>query len=274
MANDMAFEFNFDNLKTDRLADDSYINENRIITGKINSIKSNPDLRIKFRYPFKNLSPYVLPGFDFMELDSFAPTEAELDSYTSEQSDLETTYRASLDANLKEQYENNIFEYKYPGVTYSQPTPLASPTIFYKDVVFNVNVTRWKQLNQYDNWYRTTNTGFSSADLMPGVFDVNVLPPVKKASDLPATGNPGDLIIVTNKFDESNDNLYAWDVQNNVFSEFFYRKYFERVLKDRFNDSNQAVKAKNEAMLSIIPFVWAANYIPSYRINRDILISA
>jgi hypothetical protein len=268
----MTFEFNFDNLKAEKLADSGYINENRIITGKINAIKTNPDLRVRFRYPFKSLSPFVSPGFDFMELDSFAPTEAELDSYTSEQSDLETTYRASRDANLKAQNENNNFEFKYPGVTYSQPTPLASPTIFYKDVVFNVNATSWKQLNQYDNWYRTTNTGFSSADLMPGVFDVNVLPPVKKVNDLPRTGNPGDLIIVnSDKFDGSNDNWHAWDVQKNEFSRFFYDKYFERVLKDRQSDRENAAKAKNEVILALAPFLWSANYIPSYRINRDIL---
>jgi len=271
----MAFEFNFDNLKAEKLADGGYTIENRIITGKINAIKSNPDLRVRFRYPFKYLSPYVSPGFDFMELDSFAPTNEELDLYDSSQVYLEQTYRSSRDANLKAQNENNNFEFKYPGVTYSQPTPLASPTIFYKDVVFNVNVTRWKQLNQYDNWYRTTNTGFSSADLMPGVFDVNVLPPVEKVSDLPRTGNPGDIIIINKgDFTGHNDHWRAWDVQNNVFSKFFYDKYFERVLKDRQNDRNNAIKAKNEVILSLLPFLWSANYIPSYRINRDILPSA
>jgi hypothetical protein len=268
----MAFEFNFDNLKAEKLADSGYINENRITTGKINAIKTNPDLRVRFRYPFKYLSPYVSPGFDFMELDSFAPTEAELDSYNSSQIALEQTYIYSRYLNLKDQNENNIFEFKYPGVTYSQPTPLASPSIYYKDVVFNVNVTRWKQLNQYDNWHRTTNTGFSSADLMPGVFDVNVLPPVKKVSDLPRTGNPGDLIIVnSDDFSGGSDRWHAWDVQNNVFSKFFYDKYFERVLNDRQFDRTKAIEAKNEVMLSIVPFIWAANYIPSYRINRDIL---
>jgi hypothetical protein len=270
----MDFEFNFDNLKAEKLADSGYINENRIITGKINAIKTNPDLRVRFRYPFKYLSSYISPGFDFMELDSFAPTNKELDLYDSSQVSLEQTYISSRDANLKAQNENTFFEFRYPGVTYSQPTPLASPTIFYKDVVFNVNVTRWKQLNQYDNWYRTTNTGFSSADLMPGVFDVNVLPPVERPQDVPRTGNPGDIIIVNERFGVGLDHWRAWDVQKNEFSRFFYDKYFERVLKDRFNDSNQAVKAKNEVMLSILPFLWSANYIPSYRINRDILPSA
>jgi hypothetical protein len=110
---------------------------------------------------------------------------------------------------------------------------------------------------------------------MPGVFDVNVLPPVERPQDVPRTGNPGDIIIVNEgNFSGGLDHWRAWDVQKNEFSRFFYDKYFERVLKDRFNDSNQAGKAKNEVMLSILPFVWAANYIPSYRINRDILISA
>ena len=268
----MAFEFNFDNLKRDKLDDGGYTNENRITTGKINAIKSNPDLRVRFRHPFKNLSPYVFPGFDFVELDSFAPTESELDSYDSSQISLEQTYISSRDANIREQGENNFFEFRYPGVTYSQPTPLASPTIFYKDVVFNVNVTRWKQLNQYDNWYRTTNTGFSSADLMPGVFDVNILPPVSRPQDVPQSGNPGDIIIVNEgDFSGDLDRWRAWDVQKNEFSRFFYDKYFDRVLTDRFNDASKAFRAKNEVMLSIVPFIWAANYIPSYRINRDIL---
>jgi hypothetical protein len=270
----MDFEFNFDNLKAEKLADSGYINENRIITGKINAIKTNPDLRVRFRYPFKYLSSYTSPGFDFMELDSFAPTNEELDLYDSSQVVLEEDYKSDLSQNGLDQVNNNNFEFKYPGVTYSQPTPLASPTIFYKDVVFNVNVTRWKQLNQYDNWYRTTNTGFSSADLMPGVFDVNVLPPVKKVNDLPRTGNPGDLIIVNSgDFTGENDKWHAWDVQNNVFSKFFYDKYFERVLKDRQNDRNKAIQAKGNVILALAPFLWSANYIPSYRINRDILPS-
>jgi hypothetical protein len=159
----MPLDFNFDNLKTEKLADSGYINENRIIAGKINAIKTNPDLRVRFRYPFKYLSSYVSPGFDFMELDSFAPTNEELDLYDSSQVSLEQTYISSRDANLKAQNENTFFEFRYPGVTYSQPTPLASPTIFYKDVVFNVNVTRWKQLNQYDNWTEIQN-GTGGAD--------------------------------------------------------------------------------------------------------------
>lgn len=268
----MPLDFNFNNLKTDKLTDNSYINENRIITGKINAIKNDPSLRVRFRQPSKYLSPYVFPGFDFMELDSFAPTESELDSYDSSQSALEITYRASRDQNLKDQVDNNLFEFRYPGVTYSQPTPLASPTIYYKDVVFNVNVTRWKHLNQYDNWYRTTSTGFSSADLMPGVFDVNILTPVRRHQDVPQTGNPGD-IIITNQgdFTGDSDHWHAWDVQKKEFSRFFYDKYFKRVLVDRFSERDVALKAKAEVMLSIVPFIWAANYIPSYRINRDIL---
>lgn len=268
----MPLDFNFNNLKTDKLADNSYINENRIITGKINAIKNDPSLRVRFRQPSKYLSPYVFPGFDFMELDSFAPTESELDSYDSSQSALETTYRASRNANIKQQGENNFFEFKYPGVTYSQPTPLASPTIYYKDVVFNVNVTRWKNLNQYDNWYRTTNTGFSSADLMPGVFDVNILTPVRRHQDVPQTGNPGD-IIITNQgdFTGDSDHWHAWDVQKKEFSRFFYDKYFERVLIDRFSETDKALKAKNEVILTLLPLLWSANYVPSYRINRDIL---
>ena len=265
-------DFNFDDLKTDKLNSGDYTNENRIITGKINAIKNDPSLRVRFRHPFKNLSPYVFPGFDFMELDSFAPTESELDSYDSSQSALETTYRASRNANIKQQGENNFFEFKYPGVTYSQPTPLASPTIYYKDVVFNVNVTRWKNLNQYDNWYRTTNTGFSSADLMPGVFDVNILTPVRRHQDVPQTGNPGD-IIITNQgdFTGDSDHWHAWDVQKKEFSRLFYDKYFERVLIDRFSETDKALKAKNEVILTLLPLLWSANYVPSYRINRDIL---
>ena len=265
-------DFNFDDLKTDKLNSGDYTNENRIITGKINAIKNDPSLRVRFRQPSKYLSPYVFPGFDFMELDSFAPTESELDSYDSSQSALETTYRASRNANIKQQGENNFFEFKYPGVTYSQPTPLASPTIYYKDVVFNVNVTRWKNLNQYDNWYRTTSTGFSSADLMPGVFDVNVLSPTHSVRDLPKTGNPGD-IIITNQgdFTGDSDHWHAWDVQKKEFSRFFYDKYFERVLIDRFSETDKALKAKNEVILTLLPLLWSANYVPSYRINRDIL---
>ena len=268
----MALDFNFNNLKTDKLADNSYINENRIITGKINAIKNDPTLRVRFRQPSKYLSPYVVPGFDFMYLDKFVPTSAELDSFDSSQEALETTYRASRDQNLKDQVDNNIFEYKYPGVTYSQPTPLASPTIYYKDVVFNVNVTRWKHLNQYDNWYRTTSTGFSSADLMPGVFDVNVLSPTHSVRDLPKTGNPGD-IIITNQgdFTGDSDHWHAWDVQKKEFSRFFYDKYFKRVLFDRFSERDKAQKAKNEVILTLLPLLWSANYLPSYRINRDIL---
>lgn len=265
-------DFNFDNLKTDKLNSGDYTNENRIITGKINAIKNDPSLRVRFRHPFKNLIPFVFPGFDFMELDSFAPTESELDSYDSSQDALESTYRASRDANIKQQGENNFFEFKYPGVTYSQPTPLASPTIFYKDVVFNVNTTSWKQLNQYDNWYKTTDTGFSPADLMPGVFDVNILPPVRRPQDVPKRGNPGDIIIVNEgDFSGGLDRWRAWDVQNNEFSRFFYDTYFDLVLKERFDDASRASRAKYEVMLSIVPFIWAANYIPSYRINRDIL---
>ena len=268
----MALDFNFNNLKTDKLADNSYINENRIITGKINAIKNDPTLRVRFRQPSKYLSPYVFPGFDFMDLDSFAPTSAELDSYDSSQAALEQTYRFSRDLNLKDQNENKGFEFKYPGVTYSQPSPLASPTIYYKDVVFNVNVTRWKHLNQYDNWYRTTSTGFSSADLMPGVFDVNVLSPTHSVRDLPKTGNPGD-IIITNQgdFTGDSDHWHAWDVQKKEFSRFFYDKYFHRVLNDRFSERDKAIKAKNEVILSLVPLLWSANYLPSYRINRDIL---
>jgi hypothetical protein len=274
----MAFEFNFDNLKTNKLSDSSYNYESRIITGKVNSIKNDPSRRVAFRYPAKEVSPYIAVGFDFMELSLFVPTEEELNSYDSSQESLESDYIIARDQNVLDQVYNNNFEFKYPGVTTSIPTLLASPTIYFKDVLFNVNVTRWKQLNQYDGWYRRPNNPPSypfigtPSDLMPGVSDVNVLPPVKTAKGLPKTGKPGDIIIVNNDdFSGGSDQWHAWDDTEKKFTRTFYNKYFSRVMDVRQNERNNALQAKGDVILSLLPFLWSGNYIPSYRINRDIL---
>jgi hypothetical protein len=278
----MAFEFNFDNLKTDLLSDSRYINENKIIKGKVNSIKNDPTLRIRFRQPFKNLSPYRFTGFDLMYLDSFEPTWEELDSYDSPQASSEQTYMSARDQNLIDQFYNALFVIKYPGITPSIPTPLSSPTIYFKDVVFNVNVTTSKQMTQYDEWYRRPNSPSypfigTPADLMPGVTQINVLPPVRTAKGLPKKGKAGDIIIVNaniNNVDFSGgdgDYWHAWDVIENKFTRQFFDKYFSRVLNDMFADTTSIIEVKRKAILSLSPFLWSANYIPSYRIKRDIL---
>jgi hypothetical protein len=272
----MAFEFNFDNLKTDKLSDSGYINENRIIKGKVNSIKNDPSLRLRFRQPFKNIGSYLSPGFDFMYLDSFAPTSSDLETYDSSQKSSEETYMSARDQNLNDQFDNALFMSKYPGITPPTTTRLGSPTIYFKDIVFNVNYTASKQMTQYDEWYRKTNTGFSSADLMPGVTQINVLPPVKLSRNLPKSGKAGDIIIVNPNIDKDDfrggdDDWYAWDVQTNQFTRQFFSKYFSRVLNDMFEDTRSILEAKKNVILSLSPFLWSANYIPSYRINRDIL---
>ena len=92
-----------------------------------------------------------------------------------------------------------------------------------------------------------------------------MLPAVASSGDLPLTGNPGEIIALSD-----GSSTYAWDPIEEEFSESVYTNYIMPFWSHRNAKRDANIKAQNELLLAISPFLWAANYIPSYWVRKEL----
>ena len=247
---------------------------------------------------------WVTGGLDFLEDDSFRPTTYQLDYFGSATGSdttgyLDTDFRASRDQFLKDRNELllrrllsptfSINIHSYPDKTIYQNDVLKTiKTALWSEYLSDINdayesfgddddafIKTWTTTSNLINiWFEPSNkTGLKPSDGLPGINRINVLPGVD-INNIPTTGNPGDIIPV---FDgdpsDSSSSLsdwYAWDENRNEFSVEFYYDYFSEIqdIKKERKDAN--LKALNELTLSIKAFLWAGEYLPSYKVKKDL----
>jgi hypothetical protein len=218
----------------------------------------------------KTIERYVNPGIDFIDLLEMRPTAAELDIYDLAQEDLDAEYRASRDAVLKEQQDNVKAEWEGRFTDIENIAEYAQPTVFNRGILRETKSTWWMPLTAYEEWtIPDGTTGLTAAEVLPGISEVTVRPAVELKADLPTSGKTGEIIVVTDDPTVEFNRWYAWDAIQNEFNDVFYDRYLEPTLSKRRAQRDLAIKAKNEFMLAMSPFLWASYYIPDYRIVKD-----
>jgi hypothetical protein len=243
---------------------------------------------------------YVYNGLDFLEDDTYRPTTYQLDYYGSATgSDVDgyadTNFRASRDAFYKSQ--NELFLRRIISPSYSvNIDSFPDATIYNKVSLKKVKIACWSEYlsdiseplytdddfiknwttpsNLINIWFEPSpNTGLKPSDVLPGVNIVNILPGVDE-NNIPITGNPGDVLPVfdIDPLDPSSSFLYyyAWDQANNEFNSTFYNDYFEQIQNTKRERGNSISREFSSLILSIQPFLWASEYIPSYRVKKDL----
>lgn len=126
-------------------------------------------------------------------------------------------------------------------------------------------------INNISLW-TNPNLGLSASSVLPGIEDVRIIDQLEFIESLPTTGEPGD-IIYRKPLDplESSGIWYAWDQSTNQFSESFYLDYLDYLMFTRYARRDALMKATNELSLAISPFLWTANYLPSFWVNKDLI---
>lgn len=105
-----------------------------------------------------------------------------------------------------------------------------------------------------------TNVG---AKLSAYTDDITYIKAVSTASQLPSTGNAGEVILVGTP---SSYIGYAWDPAVNYWSTNFYNS-MSNILNDIEQKRKTFIDAKNELLLAMKPFTWSNNYLPLHSIR-------
>ena len=201
-------------------------------------------------------------SFDVLLDKVYQPTYEDLDTWVSDGGTSDTTFRAFRDDWHKKNYENILaINFENRPAYQELPSPVPASTLFYKtNLVIDTPTTYFcKNVNEYEEW------SIHAADIaLPGVTELRTLPAVSSASDIPLVGLPGDIIYVINDI-----TWYAWDPAESEFSISFYLDTISFTHLAMAAQRDAALKAKNELVLSVQPFLWAAKYIPEFRIKKD-----
>lgn len=208
----------------------------------------------------KAMVKYQYVGFNVLSKE-FEPSFEDLDTYSTPESTA-TPIRAWRDAWLKAQSDNAIEV--YDRKTYlTQPLPEVYPVVepFSRlDLITEQNATWYcKNVDEYPEW-ADDNTDIE----LPGIKELNIRDAVQSTNQLSASGSPGDIIWVID------DNLwYAWDKNTSAWSNSYYNGFIRNTHLVGLAKRDAALKAKNELVLALNPFVWAAKYVPEFRIKKD-----
>lgn len=200
-------------------------------------------------------------GFDVLLDKLYQPTYEELDLFIYDENG-DTDRRAFREDWSKKNSDNLIAINFFNQLAYQElPSPIPSPSIFYKmNLVTDSPLTYFcNNVNEYEEW------SIHAADIaLPGVTELRTLPAVSRVGDIPLVGLPGDIIYVIN-----DTTWYAWEPATSSFNTSFYdnRISFTHIAMAAQRDA--ALKAKNELTLSLQPFLWAAKYVPEFRIKKD-----
>jgi hypothetical protein len=109
------------------------------------------------------------------------------------------------------------------------------------------------------------------SDIFGDITDIHQLSYINRMRDLPSIGNVGDVIIYIGSKDEygnQNYEKYAWDGRTNEWSTELYDTFIEPIDVRRRANRDGKLKSKNEVLLGLRPFLMAANYLPSFKLNR------
>lgn len=141
----------------------------------------------------------------------------------------------------------------------------------------------WSSRETGDFMYKVYDDNKNSiipSDVLPGITDIHYLSYINRLSQIfgvnysgepSMIGNPGDIISYEFLENETKQyKNYAWDPQNNEWSAEFFDNFISPVLSRQMDNLISKMKAKNEFLIGLRPFMMAANYLPSFKINRDL----
>jgi len=142
----------------------------------------------------------------------------------------------------------------------------------------------WSSRETGDFMYKVYDDNKNSiipSDVLPGITDIHYLSYINRLSQIfgvnysgepSMIGNPGDIISYEFLENETKQyKNYAWDPQNNEWSAEFFDNFISPVLSRQMDNLISKMKAKNEFLIGLRPFMMAANYLPSFKINRDLI---
>lgn len=204
---------------------------------------------------------------------------------------------------IKSDYEQLLNKLKYGSITEAELITLETlePTVidvwskeeYYPNVWSNYDYVAWFNnpnpnhplypIQLYDNTYDafmarySTNhpDGTTPFDVLGDITDITFLSYVNHVKQLPETGNAGECIrLVDYDYNNANNNVnkwFAWDPQNQKWSEGFYNRFIEPIRMMQRAQRDAKLKAKNELLLSLRPFTFAALHAIDYRITKNLI---
>ena len=110
--------------------------------------------------------------------------------------------------------------------------------------------------------------GTLPSQVFAGVEKINILPKVRNISELPSTGNPGDVVYGFN----FNGDAVLWDPINSKWSESLYGRFLEDVYTFERQRRDSRLKAKNELELAMRPFTFAGLHVPAFSLDSSNVI--
>lgn len=176
---------------------------------------------------------------------------------------LETIEPIVIDVWSKEEYYPNVWSnYDYVAV-FNNPNPN------------HPNHQIDSNHPEYPQYSTNHPDGTTPFDVLGDITDITFLSYVNHVKQLPETGNAGECILLVD-YDYSSNNqhvikYFAWDPQNQKWSEGFFNRFIEPIRVMQRSQRDAKLKAKNELLLSMRPFTFAALHCIDYRITKNLI---
>jgi hypothetical protein len=221
------------------------------------SLSISPCIKDKLIVPFYFYNADVLQP----SAKQYIPTANDLDTIDVTSTDKDTALRAYRDEYEQVVYENLLSEffYKRPA-TGELPSPMPETTMYFPGILHLSPTSFWcTKVSEYGEW----SASGASVEL-PNVTELTTLVSVELFSNLPESGNPGEIIWVS-----SEDTWYAWNKNTFEWSSDYYDAYISQTHVAMRESSADIVLSKSDIFKLYRAFLFAAKYIPEYRIKKD-----
>jgi hypothetical protein len=234
-------------------------------------------------YPFATIQlRYV--RFDFFDDARFAPTPAELAAYPNIPAEILTNYSNKQEAEeylnwyyreVQNEFKKRQFDLlkknSYTGFFNQDPGP-ALPYLKGTDQ-YPLNFTGGELYTEpttlYSNVFFKGPMALIEVPASPkrlGYYVSTFKEPIADYEDLPTEGNELGDIRYAYYADWSDFILFAWDGLEWRFGDDGYYEDQQTTFRAK---REEYAKQLNEVLLSSKPFVWAAEYLPGYRLDKE-----
>ncbi len=112
----------------------------------------------------------------------------------------------------------------------------------------------------------------SPNEVLPNLVDIRFLSYVNRKRDFPETGEVGDVIVYRNDdYQNPEQSYYAWDPINEKWSQQVFDLFIEPTYVRQRVLIDSKIKNHKDLCLTLTPFTLVANYLPSFRIKKDLI---
>lgn len=219
---------------------------------------------------------YPFTGVDFLDDINQQPTCEELENYVCfSQEELNLEWLDTRNQYYKELSENILA--KYSGLNDNELpydlTPLQefltnsnNNTIFFKSGIRDVKIKWWRNNSEYSTWFDVVCGSDSLNDIFPNIDVFVYIHPVDDISLAPV-GVPGNLIQTTGMTISD----YYWSPITNDWVDLLtdcVGLALDDFLLNQRTKRNAMIKATNELILALRPYLYAAYYLPAWQIKK------